>query len=119
MNKVAIALTAGLSCLSGLASGNDSYSYTCRHSNDTRIIDVLYLQRESPVPCEVRYTKHGSEESVETPWNASYTVGFCEQKAGELVEKQKDWGWKCEKDTPVKAVQPVQLPEMVKEKKGS
>lgn len=111
MKKAVIALIAGLSYLPGLASANDSYSYTCRHSNNTRVIEVLYLQRESPVPCEVRYTKTGSKESAETPWQANYTVGFCEQKAEEFVEQQKGWGWKCEKDAPEKPGS-VQLPEI-------
>lgn len=109
MKHAAIALTLGLSCFSGLAAAGDSYSYTCTHHKDTRIIEVMYLQRESSVPCEVHYTKKGRVDSEETLWNASYSVGFCEEKAKKFMKQQQDWGWACTKDEMMK---PVQLPEL-------
>ncbi|UYM15341.1 hypothetical protein [Endozoicomonas euniceicola] len=108
MKHAATALAIGLSCYSAQATAGDSYSYTCLHGRDTRIIDVIYLQRESPVPCEVRYTKKGSVESEETLWNANYAIGFCEEKAENFMKQQEEWGWACQKDKPL---QPVKLPE--------
>ena len=84
---------------STLAAANDSYSYECRHNDDLRTIEVLYLQRESPVPCEVRYTKDewGKDKVSETLWKANYEVGFCEDEARKFVEKQEGWGWRCQR----------------------
>lgn len=108
MKHAATAFAIGLSCFSGLVSAGDGYSYICTHEHNTRIIDVIYLQRESSVPCEVRYTKKGSVESEETLWNATYTTGFCEDKAEGFMKQQQDWGWSCKKEEPAR---PVQLPE--------
>ncbi|AMO55730.1 hypothetical protein [Endozoicomonas montiporae] len=121
MKNAAFAFAIGLGCFSTLASAGDSYSYTCVHGRDTRVIDVIYLQRESPVPCEVRYTKKGRVKGEETLWNANYTIGFCEEKAEKFMQQQEEWGWSCKKDEPVQPAQlpedsempkPVQLPEM-------
>ncbi|MGI9282418.1 MAG: hypothetical protein ACR2PX_22700 [Endozoicomonas sp.] len=96
MYKASLAILVGLG-MTGLASASDNYSYTCTHANQERKIDVIYLQRESSVPCEVRYTKDGQEETL---WNASYTEGYCEEKATEFVKKQEGWGWSCSVDQP-------------------
>ena len=98
MKKASLALLIGFTTFSGLAVANDNYSYTCKHSHEQRKIDVIYLQRESSVPCEVRYIKADSEETL---WTANYTKGYCEEKASEFVAKQEGWGWSCAMDTPV------------------
>ena len=97
MKKTSLAFLAGLVFVSGSASANNNFSYTCNHHHEQRRIEVLYLQRESSVPCEVRYIKTDSEETL---WSASYTPGYCEQKAAEFVEKQEGWGWNCTRDQP-------------------
>ncbi|WP_062269893.1 hypothetical protein [Endozoicomonas arenosclerae] len=96
MYKASLAILVGLG-MTGLASASDNYSYTCSYGKQERKIDVMYLQRESSVPCEVRYTKDGQEETL---WNASYTKGYCEDKAAEFVKKQESWGWSCSIDKP-------------------
>ncbi|MGI9276268.1 MAG: hypothetical protein ACR2PT_15685 [Endozoicomonas sp.] len=108
MKKTSLALMLGLAGMSGLVSANDGYSYTCAHSHKQRVIEVIYLKRESEVPCEVRYTKgqlrHGDfqVDSEETVWKASYEKGYCEAKAAEFVKKQEGWGWACALDKTVK-----------------
>ncbi|WP_051785707.1 hypothetical protein [Endozoicomonas numazuensis] len=94
MYKASLAILVGLG-MTGLASASDNYSYTCTHAKQERKIDVIYLQRESSVPCEVRYTKDDQEETL---WNASYTEGYCEEKASEFMKKQEAWGWNCAMD---------------------
>ena len=58
MKKAPIAFAMMLS-VCGYASANDSYGYECRHSHSSKIreVEVVYLKRESGVPCEVNYTK--------------------------------------------------------------
>ena len=92
MNKSVFALVMAVSVFSGSAVAGDGYTYECVHGRDIRKIEVVYLQRESLVPCEVNYTKDGVQESL---WNASYSEGYCEARAKEFVEKQKSWGWDC------------------------
>lgn len=98
MKKASLALALSLAGLSGMAMANDSYSYTCKHNHEQRKIEVLYLKRESKIPCEVRYIKKDSEETL---WTANYTEGYCEEKATEFVKKQEGWGWMCSLDEPV------------------
>ncbi|WP_448217853.1 hypothetical protein [Endozoicomonas sp. 2B-B] len=96
MYRAFLAILVGLG-MTGLASASDNYSYTCDRSNQERKISVIYLQRESSLPCQVRYTK-GSDEK--TLWNATYTEGYCEGQASEFVKKQEGWGWNCTLDQP-------------------
>lgn len=93
MKKNIFALAIAASVLSGGAVAGESYSYECRHGGDVREIDVVYLKRESDVPCEVNYTKEGVQENL---WNATYSEGYCEARAQEFVEKQRGWGWDCQ-----------------------
>lgn len=94
MYKASLAILVGLG-MTGLVSASDNYSYTCHRGGLERKISVVYLQRESSVPCEVRYTKGSREETL---WNASYTAGYCEDQASEFVKKQEGWGWSCTTD---------------------
>jgi hypothetical protein len=44
----------------------------------------------------VVYEKSSPEEaSRQVPWRAESDMGFCELHARELVEKLRNWGWKC------------------------
>ena len=93
MKKAPIAFAMMLS-VCGYASANDSYGYECRHSHsaEVREVEVVYLKRESSVPCEVNYSKDGVQENL---WNASYTPGYCESKAKGFLDNLKGWGWEC------------------------
>ncbi len=81
---------------SAIALASDSYSYQCKHDNDVRTIEVIYLQRESALPCEVNYIKNGVSETL---WSARYEQGYCEARAAEFSKRQEEWGWVCEKTT--------------------
>ena len=91
------ALLAGL-FIAGLSQGvlaKDSYHYQCTYGTQTRVVEVFFLQSDSPVPCEVNYIK-GDAPGV-TLWDARYTVGFCEEKAEEFVKRQEAWGFSCKR----------------------
>ncbi len=94
MKGAFLGVATSMVVLSGVAVANDNYRYECRHDSDLRTIEVVYLQRESAVPCEVRYLKKNSEETL---WNANYEIGYCEKQAEEFVKKQEQWGWSCKK----------------------
>ena len=92
MKKASFAVVAMLSMWSNIAVAGDGYAYECKHYNDVRKIDVVYLKRESLVPCEVNYTKNGVQENL---WNATYSEGYCEARAKEFLADQRGWGWEC------------------------
>lgn len=54
----------------------------------------MYESAQEQIPCEVQYDKG---EGTQTLWTAKTETGYCESKASEFVEKQKSWGWSCEK----------------------
>ncbi len=91
-------LLMGVIGASAVVQANDNYAFTCEHQKEERKIEVVYLQRESNLPCEVRYTKSGAQDTL---WNANYTAGYCEKKTKEFVKKQQDWGWSCKKEQAV------------------
>ena len=45
------------------------------------------------VPCQVNYIRE--DETTQSLWSAQNDEGYCEQKAVEFAEKQRDWGWDC------------------------
>ena len=94
MKQLSFVVGLVLAAASGIASAQDGYSYQCTHYNDVRTIEVVYLQRESSVPCEVNYIKGDSQETI---WNSRYTKGYCEAKAADFSKRQEEWGWSCKK----------------------
>ncbi len=70
----------------------ENYSYVCTHGTKERKIEVVYLQEDQRVPCEVRYIKDAVSQLL---WNARREEGYCELKAEAFIEKQKGWGWSC------------------------
>lgn len=64
----------------------------CTHGEQIRVIEVVY-QGDSNVPCDVVYTK---DTGASVLWSAQNESGYCEQKAEEFTQKQRDWGWNCE-----------------------
>ena len=67
-------------------------TWRCTFGQDERIISVVYQDQEVKLPCEVRYEKNGITETL---WSAQSEVGYCEEKAREFVDKQREWGWLC------------------------
>ena len=83
-------LTIALSAIASVAIADETY--VCTYGQKERVITVVYQDQEMKVPCEVRYAKDGITETL---WTAENEVGYCEEKAQELVQKQRDWGWLC------------------------
>ena len=84
-----------ISFYSHLALAIDSKTTLCTFQNIERKIAVVYTQ-DSLTPCEVQYTK---EADMQVLWSANAQTGYCEEKAANLVEKLKGWGWQCEAQT--------------------
>ena len=72
----------------------ESIVYRCVMGNVERIIAVHYPHGET-LPCEVHYSK---PEGSQILWTAQNTEGYCEQRAENFVEKQRGWGWQCNKE---------------------
>lgn len=74
----------------------DRNQYACLRDGMIRAIYVEYDKIAGEPPCAVVYEKSAPEEpSRDTPWRAEADRGFCELHARELVDKLRDWGWKC------------------------
>ena len=92
MKKTVLATACATAFLASNAFAGETYM--CKHGDKERIISVVYDVEGQAVPCKVVYTKDGA---VETPWNAENLAGYCEEKAAAFVEKQRGWGWTCDK----------------------
>jgi hypothetical protein len=68
------------------------YGYRCMNGTRERVIAVEYPEN-TPLPCQVTYTK---QESFQVLWSAENSQGYCEARAEDFVEQQRDWGWQCE-----------------------
>jgi hypothetical protein len=66
--------------------------YVCTRGGSERIIEVVYHQPDSKVPCDVKYTK---SEGTEILWSANNEVGYCENKATEFTIQSASRGWSC------------------------
>lgn len=70
--------------------------YTCSLNGLVRRVEINYATDNSPVPCDVNYYKDSeAPNEVNTLWSAQNLTGYCEQKAGEFVDKLQSWGWQC------------------------
>ncbi len=69
-------------------------TYVCKHGDQERTIAIVYANADSAAPCEVTYDKGEGAESL---WQAQNDVSYCEEKAAAFVEKQRGWGWDCNK----------------------
>ena len=73
---------------------NANEIYVCKISNLVRTISIEYENSDSKLPCRVMYDK-GSGPM--TKWVSHHQEGYCEEKAAAFVEKQRGWGWHCDK----------------------
>ncbi len=83
----------------------ENSTYRCEHLGAERVIEISY-PKGTAVPCEVSYTK---AEGTEVLWRAANTEGYCEEKAAEFVEKQRNWGWQCALESAMES----DMPEIV------
>lgn len=67
-------------------------SFECKLDDSIRTISVSYPE-QTPVPCQVQYTKDGDTKVL---WQANNTEGYCEERAREFVSKHESWGWQCD-----------------------
>lgn len=87
-----ILITATTLLISSTAMANETF--ICTHGDQTRQIQVVYASEAATLPCEVTYDKG---QGPETLWRAQNKEGFCEETALAFVEKQRGWGWDCNK----------------------
>ena len=70
--------------------------YACLRQDFRRVIYVEYIGGPGRPPCTVVYQKARPEKPAhDFPWYAEGDVGFCENKARELVGRLRRAGWKC------------------------
>lgn len=68
-------------------------AYVCQRGTLVRHISIDYATEGMAVPCQVNYIRE--DETTQSLWSAQNDEGYCEQKAAEFAEKQRDWGWDC------------------------
>jgi hypothetical protein len=73
----------------------ENFSYVCTLDGNERKIEVVYLEKDKSVPCEVLYVKNSVSQTL---WSARRQEGFCESKAESFVQKQSGWGWSCRRE---------------------
>lgn len=83
---------ASLTLCAAISQHATAISFECKLDQLSRTIKVSYPE-QTPVPCQVEYTKEGETEVL---WTASSTEGYCETRAREFVTKHESWGWMCE-----------------------
>jgi hypothetical protein len=81
--------------ISGLIFSQISFAhdYTCTQGSAKRYISVAHEEGQE-LPCQVKYDKP-DQASVEYPWNADSTPGYCEEKAEYLANRLESFGWQC------------------------
>ena len=89
-----VALIAATTALFASSSAFANDTYMCKHGNQERLINIVYASPDAAVPCEVTYDKGEGAVSL---WQAGNLVGYCEEKAMAFVDKQRAWGWTCDK----------------------
>jgi len=84
-----LTITAGLAlCQQSLANETT----VCLNGGAERKISIVYDSPGQTVPCSVTYEKG---EGIQTLWSAENEAGYCEAKAADFIEKQRQWGWDC------------------------
>lgn len=83
---------AATSETSAASGGSDNLVSTCTYDGQTRVITVVYDNKDTDTVCEVSYEK---STGVQTLWSAYNERDYCLDKAKEFVAKQEGWGWNC------------------------
>jgi hypothetical protein len=104
--KKLLLLVTGL-ILSQLSLAHD---YTCTHGSASRHISVEHEQGQE-LPCQVKYDKP-DQASVEYPWRAQSTPGYCEEKAEYLASRLESFGWQCTEVDVVVVEEVVEVDEV-------
>ncbi|WP_318466528.1 hypothetical protein [Photobacterium leiognathi] len=83
-------LLVALTVLAFQAHAQDKY--VCKRGDSERVVEVVYTNPSSQVPCEVHYTKSTGTEVL---WDAKNEKGYCEAKAKAFAEKLTTLGMTC------------------------
>jgi hypothetical protein len=104
-------MPSGIGLVIGLALSQAGLAnpVQCAYGALTRNIEVVYSDPGQPVPCEVIYNK-SMESSVETLWRAHSKAGYCEAQAEALIDKLRNFGWRCEPIAGTAVHLPAELP---------
>ncbi len=71
---------------------------TCSDDLKQVKIEIRYLQQPGKPPCEVwLLTQHDRSTAWQSErlWTANWDTNFCKDKATELVQQYRSWGFKC------------------------
>ncbi|SDI44010.1 hypothetical protein SAMN04488540_101409 [Ferrimonas sediminum] len=86
-----LVLVTALAVEPGLDGVENGVEYVCSNGQNERRIQVIY-PKGAPLPCEVHYIK-GSDSQV--LWRANNESGYCDARAAEFAEKQKEMYFPC------------------------
>ncbi|PSU98290.1 hypothetical protein C0W80_15045 [Photobacterium leiognathi subsp. mandapamensis] len=95
-------LLVALTVLAFQAHAQDKY--VCKRGDSERVVEVVYTNPGSQVPCEVHYTKSTGTEVL---WDAKNEKGYCEAKAKAFAEKLTTLGMTCSGLDATAAEQPT------------
>jgi hypothetical protein len=91
-------ILVGALLLADTAAATQTNEYQCRRDGLMRRVQLGGGTEGEAVPCEVVYWKDSERPGVgQILWNATTDAQFCEDKARELVEQLRGWGWQCER----------------------
>ncbi len=103
MHKSIFALTLLALSVNTLANGN--IKYICSKTGvEDRVIEVVYAQADTDLPCDATYTKDGTTKNL---WHYDNTKGACEARAAEFADKQRGWGMECKSNTETESSAPA------------
>ena len=108
LNKTGIPTTL-LLLLAGSYAMADTIT-VCKKGTEQRSVSIVYAQTNSKVPCEVKYTKGGSTQSL---WNYQHETGKCEGHASEFIAKLQGIGWTCAGQEAGPAPNPAMIDESI------
>src|SRR5690625_7383258 len=74
----------------GAAAAEEGPRFLCKSGDSERVIEVGYTNPDQSLPCEVRYHKDGTEETL---WRPQHEGGVCGQAAQEVAAEPPDGGW--------------------------
>lgn len=94
---VAVLATLSLVAVSLMTADVVGEEFQCRRGDLIRRIEVRFADSADRLPCHVMYWKDteapGRSQEL---WNAQSEVGFCREKAREMVERLESAGWACD-----------------------
>ena len=104
-------LIAALAALPAAAIADTGAQYECTVGELTRRVEIMY-ETGMTLPCEVHYYKDTEAPGQsQVLWRAMNEQGYCENKAGEFIEKLSAAGWACTGgDAPAAAPEPAVAP---------